>query len=261
MRSGMRNGITPAGTCYRIDGQPGLPYLLFSNSLGTDLRMWDLQAVAFADRFQVIRYDTRGHGRSAAPHGPYSLEQLGGDVIELLNHLDVRQTNFCGISMGGAIGQWLGVHAEDRISRLAIANTAARIGTTDGWQTRAAAVRMYGLGGIAATAPQRWFTPAFAESASSLVSSLVDAMAAGSAEGYAACCDALAIADQRDDVRRIALPTLVIAGEEDPVTTVADARFLYERIPGARLSVLPASHISNIEASAAFNQALSSFLQ
>jgi 3-oxoadipate enol-lactonase len=257
----MKTGHTPGGTWYRVDGQPGRPCLMFSNSLGTNLGMWDLQAEAFSEHFQVIRYDTRGHGRSTAPLGPYTLAQLGGDVIELLDHLDVRQAHFCGISMGGAIGQWLGVHAESRIGRLAIANTAARIGTADGWQTRAAAVRATGLGGIAASAPQRWFTPAFAERAPSLVSALVDAMGSGNAEGYAACCDALAAADQRDDVRRIALPTLVIAGEADPVTTVEDARFLYERIPGARLSVLPASHISNIEAAAAFNQALSSFLQ
>jgi len=257
----MKTGLTPAGTWYRVDGQSGKPCLLFSNSLGTDLRMWDLQADAFAERFQIIRYDTRGHGRSTAPQGPYSLAQLGGDVIELLDHLDVQRAHFCGISMGGAIGQWLGAHAEDRIGRLAIANTAARIGSADGWKTRAANVRLYGLGGIASGAPERWFTPAFAAREAILVSGLVDAMASGSAEGYAACCDALAAADQRDDVRRIALPTLVIAGEADPVTTVTDALFLYERIPGAQLSVLPASHISNIEAASAFNDALSSFLQ
>src|SRR5262249_22138326 len=148
----------------------------------------------------------------------------------------------CGISMGGAIGQWLGVHAEERIGRLAIANTSARIGSADGWRTRAANVRLHGFGGIASSAPGRWVTSAFAAREPALVSSLVDAMAAGSAEGYAACCDALANADQRDEVRRIALSTLVIVGEADPVTTVEDARFLYERIPGAQLSVLPASH-------------------
>jgi 3-oxoadipate enol-lactonase len=257
----MKTGHTPGGIFYRVDGEAGRPFLVFSNSLGTNLRMWDLQAEVFSEHFQVIRYDTRGHGRSTAPLGPYTLAQLGEDVIELLDHLDVKQAHFCGISMGGAIGQWLGVHAEERIARLAIANTAARIGTAEGWRARAAAVRQSGLGGLAASAPQRWFTAAFAERAPIVVSALVDAMGGGNAEGYAACCDALAAADQRDDVRRIALPTLVIAGEEDPVTTVEDARFLYERIPGARLSVLPASHISNIEAASAFNQALSSFLQ
>ncbi|MES2117072.1 MAG: 3-oxoadipate enol-lactonase [Pseudomonadota bacterium] len=245
---------------FETEGDAHLPALMFSNSLGTDWRMWQPQADSLRGQFRVIRYDTRGHGQSAAPAGPYSLAQLGQDALALLDHLDIERAHFCGISMGGATAQWLGVHAPQRLRKLVIANSAARIGTEAGWRERAALARRDGLDGIADGAPGRWFTPAFAAVEPLAVAALAATLRAGSAEGYAACCEALAVADLRAQLSSIAVPTLVIAGAADPVTTVADAQAMRELIPGAELVTLEASHISNIEAAQAFSQALSRFL-
>jgi 3-oxoadipate enol-lactonase len=145
---------------YRTDGARSLPCLVLSNSLGTDLGMWDAQAPALARHFHLVRYDTRGHGGSDSPPGPYSIEQLGQDVLALLDHLDIGHAHFCGLSMGGVTGQWLGVHAPQRLGKLVLANTAARVGTTDGWYSRAQSVREQGLGEIADSAAARWFSGA-----------------------------------------------------------------------------------------------------
>jgi 3-oxoadipate enol-lactonase len=181
-------------------------------------------------------------------------------VLALLDHLGIGKAAFCGISMGGLTGQWLGIHAPQRIERLVLANTAARIGTLDAWAARSQQVRSTGMDAIADGAPARWFTPAFIERAPGTVARLVATLRAQDADGYAACCDALAGADLRDAAGRIAVPTLVLAGEHDPVTTVLDAEWLCERIPHAQMALLPASHISNIEAEAAFTAALRDFL-
>ena len=246
---------------YQVDGAPGKPWLMFSNSLGTDLRMWQAQAALFRRDFRVLRYDTRGHGGSGLGRAPLELARLGRDVTALLDALDIERVHFCGLSLGGAIAQWLGIHAPQRLDKLVIANSAPRIGAEQGWRERAALVRANGLDGVADGAAGRWFTPAFAARAPRQVAALVDALRAGSAQGYAACCDALAVADLRGQLHAIAAPTLLIAGAADPVTTVADASAMREQIPGAAMVVLPASHISNIEAEAAFNRALGQFLR
>ncbi|NGZ84250.1 alpha/beta fold hydrolase [Duganella aceris] len=191
---------------------------------------------------------------------PVSLALLGRDVLALLDALAIERVHFCGLSMGGAIAQWLGIHAPQRLHKLVIANSAPRIGTAQGWQDRSTLVRASGLDAIADGAAGRWFTPAFAEREPRRVTALVVALRAGSPEGYAACCDALAVADLRGQLATIAVPTLLIAGAADPVTTVADATAMREQIPGATLAILDASHISNIEAEAAFNLALREFL-
>lgn len=246
---------------YTTDGDPALPGLILSNSLGTDHTMWQAQAEALSPYFHVIRYDTRGHGRSGSPPGPYRMAQLGCDVIAVLDALGMDKVHFCGISMGGATGQWMGLHASGRIDKLVIANSAAKIGTSDGWLSRAATVRTSGLDAIADGAGARWFTPAFIAQHAGQVASLVAGLRACNAEGYASCCEALAEADYRDEIHAIPNPTLIIAGRDDPVTTEADAQFLQQRIAGARIAVLPASHISNIEAEAAFTQTLVDFLR
>lgn len=248
------------GIYYESAGSPHAPALLFSNSLGTSLEMWDAQAAAFSKDFHVIRYDTRGHGRSFSPPGPYTLAQLGGHVLALLDFLHIERAHFCGLSMGGVTAQWLGVHAPERIDKLVIANSAARVGTADGWSQRAHAVRSDGLGAIADGAPGRWFTPEFIARAPRTVAAMVAAMRNGGAEGYASCCEALAEADLRERIDAIPNPTLIIAGEHDPVTTVADAVFMQQQIKGAALATLAASHISAVEAPAAFNRALAAFL-
>ena len=249
-------------TCihYRTDGERRLPALVFSNSLGTDLGMWQAQADALAGHYHVVRYDTRGHGLSASPAGPYSIAQLGADVVALLDHLDIEQVHFCGLSMGGVTGQWLGVHAARRLGKLVLANTAARVGTAEGWQTRAAAVRAHGLAAIADSAASRWFTPEFVQRQPAVANAMAKRLRGQNYQGYAACCDALAGADLRGEIDAITCPTLIIAGTADPVTTVADAEAMRSAIPGARLAALPASHISNVEAPAAFTRVLLEFL-
>lgn len=246
---------------YTSDGNPALPSLILSNSLGTDHTMWQAQADALSPYFHVIRYDTRGHGLSGSPPGPYCMAQLGSDMIAVLDALGVKKAHFCGLSMGGVTGQWMGLHASSRIDKLVIANTAAKIGTSDGWLARAATVRASGLDALADGVGARWFTPAFIAQHAHQVASLVEILRAGNTEGYASCCEALADADYREEIQAIPNATLIVAGCDDPVTTEADAKFLQQRIAGSRLVLLPASHISNIEAGAAFTQALADFLK
>jgi 3-oxoadipate enol-lactonase len=185
---------------------------------------------------------------------------LGADVLALLIHLDIQRAHFVGLSMGGVIGQWLGAHAPDRVHKLVLANTASRIGTQDGWLTRAAAVRATGMTDIAAGAPGRWFTTEFVARQPVVVGSMQKTLREIDAEGYAACCEALAVADLSADIKHIAAPTLVIGGANDPVTTVADAHALAAAIRGARVVTLPASHLSNVEAPDRFTEAVTTFL-
>ena len=245
---------------YQVEGDPARPALLFSNSLGTDLGMWDAQAVALAGDFYLIRYDTRGHGRSSAGSEPVTLGRLGRDVLALLDHLDIARAHFCGISMGGMTGQWLGIHAPRRLDKLVLANTAARIGTPEAWTARAGQVRAGGMDGVADGAAARWFTPAFLAREPHVVARMIARLREQDPEGYAACCDALAAADLRTTVGTVAVQTLVIAGAADPVTTVADAGWMRDRIPGACLVALAASHLSSIEAAPRFTSALAAFL-
>jgi 3-oxoadipate enol-lactonase len=248
----------------RTDGDPARPSIVLSNSLGTDLSMWDPQAAVLARDYHVVRYDTRGHGlsghRSGRNTAPVTLERLGRDVVGLLDALAIPRAHFCGISMGGMTGQWLGIHAPQRLDKLVLANTAARIGTHEGWTARAAQVRADGMDGVADGAAARWFTPAFIEREPHVVAHMIARLREQDAAGYAACCDALADADLRGAIDTIAVPTLIVAGTADPVTTVVDAGSMRDRIPGACLVALAASHISSIEAAPQFTGALAAFL-
>jgi 3-oxoadipate enol-lactonase len=246
---------------YKLDGNPEKPAIIFSNSLGTYHTMWDGQIQKLENDFFIIRYDTRGHGQTSAPRGPYSLEILANDVLALLDFLDIKKVIFCGISMGGLIGQYLGINATSRISKLVIANTSAKIGTSQAWFDRAELVRKTGLASIADSAPSRWFTPEFYGQALKLVNSLVVRIKNSNPEGYASCCDALAVADLTEKTSKVSVPTLIIAGKSDPVTTVNDAEFLLRSIEGSHLVELDASHISNIEAQFEFNSTLFNFIK
>jgi 3-oxoadipate enol-lactonase len=253
----------PDQIAYCLQGPPDAPVLVLSNSLGTTMAMWDAQADTLAGRFRVLRYDTRGHGGSGAGSDAtsgYTLDQLGNDVLRLMDGLGIVKATFCGISMGGLTGLWLGIHAGERLDRLVIANSAARIGTAAGWQERAAQVTSHGMDAVADGAAARWFTPGFAHSAPEVAEGLVDGLRRTSPAGYAACCRALASADLRQDLGAIGAPALLVAGRHDPVTTVADADFMRERIAGARSAILDASHLSNVEAAAAFTRLLDDFL-
>jgi 3-oxoadipate enol-lactonase len=245
---------------FRTQGSPSQPCVVLSNSLGTDLEMWDAQAEALARDYYVLRYDARGHGLSTRGSAPVTLERLGRDVVGLLDALHISDAHFCGISMGGLTGQWLAIHQPKRINKLVLANTAARIGTSDGWAARAAQVRSTGMDSVADGAAARWFTSAFIGRAAGTVDGMIARLRAQDAEGYAACCDALAVADLREAVATITAPTLILAGEHDPVTTLADGAWMAERIQGARLDTVPASHLSNIEAQETFTQKLRQFL-
>ena len=246
---------------YQTFGDASQPAIIFSNSLGTQLNMWQPQISFFEKKFYVICYDTRGHGASSAPQGPYSIEQLGTDVIHLLDHLNIKKASFCGISMGGLTGQWLAIHHPERFNHVIVCNTAAKIGQEQAWNDRAQLVREQGLKPIAETAASRWFTEPFIRSNTAIVESLSNDLGAGSPEGYASCCEALAKADVREQLKNITIPTLVVAGQKDPVTTVADAQYIINHVRSSSLFEINASHISNIEQPKAFNQAIFSFLQ
>jgi 3-oxoadipate enol-lactonase len=245
---------------YALEGQSGAPVLVFSNSLGANYSMWDPQVRKFQKQFRVLRYDMRGHGQSSLTPGPYSIEQLAKDVIALLDALELDRVHFCGLSMGGMIGMWLGVNAPERIYKLALCNTGAKIGTLEGWNTRIEAVRKNGMKSVASATVERWFTPAFREKAPANVANIQKMLEEANVEGFAACTAAVRDFDFREQVSKIHLPTLVISGAHDPGTPPADGRFLAQQIPGARYAELNAAHLSNIEDEDRFNNELAKFL-
>jgi 3-oxoadipate enol-lactonase len=245
---------------YRLDGDEALPLLVLSNGLGTELSMWDPQIPALAREFRVLRYDTRGHGASATPAAPFSIGLLGRDVLALLDRVGAARAHFCGLSMGGLIGMWLGIHAPQRLHRLVLAHTAARIGSPAMWDERIDVVRARGAAAISDAALVRWFTPGFIRREPGTMDAVKAALERKSAAGYAGCCAAIRDADFREEVARIAVPTLVISGTHDLATPPADAAFLAQRIAGARSVEIDAAHLSNIERPQEFTAALRAFL-
>lgn len=245
---------------YRVDGRADGPWLTFCNSLGTDLSMWDRQIEALGAHFRILRYDRRGHGRSATPPAPYAIDDLGGDVIGLLDALGVERTHFCGLSIGGLVGQWLALNAPERLDRLVLCSTAAKIGTAEGWQARIAQVREQGMGPVADATADRWFTPAFVEAEPATVARTIDGLRQISVEGYAGCCHALISADFRGKLGAVALPVLAVAGHDDPVTTPADLQDIAQSVVDGRCIEIDGRHICNLESAAAFNGALAAFL-
>jgi 3-oxoadipate enol-lactonase len=234
--------------------------LMLSNSLGTDFSMWDPQLPELEKRFRILRYDTRGHGKSSVPPANYSIEQLGHDALGLLDSLHIERVNFCGLSMGGMIGTWLGIHAPVRLHRLVLCNTAARIGSQEMWNARIAKVRKDGMKPVAAAVIERWFTPGFRAAFPDKVAIAQRMLEDTSAEGYAACCGAIRDMDQRAAVSQINVPTLVIYGANDAVIPLPDAHFLTLQIEGAEEVELAAAHLSNVEQAEAFTQAVRNFL-
>jgi 3-oxoadipate enol-lactonase len=245
---------------YEIEGPEDGPVLLLSNSLGTDLGMWSPQIPSLAARYRVLRYDSRGHGRSEAPEGPYTIDMLGQDAVAVLDAAGVKRALFCGLSKGGMVGQWLGVNAPNRVGRLVLANTAAFIGAPEVWNQRIETVRAQGMAAIVPGVIDRWFTKPFQERAPDSVARIRDMLLATDPEGYAACCAAVRDMDQRQTIGAIRVPTLVIAGRHDLATSPEQGRLIADTIPGARFLELDAAHLSNIEAEAAFTRALLEFL-
>jgi 3-oxoadipate enol-lactonase len=245
---------------YRFDGPEAAPVLMLSHSVGTHMGMWEAQIPAFARRFRLLRYDGRGEGHSDVPPGPYSMERLGRDALGLLDALSLDRVSFCGLSMGGMVGMWLGVNAPQRIERMALCNTSAHIPPPEMWEERIRAVRAGGMAAIAEAVMGRWFTAGFLKAAPERAAPVRRMLLETPPEGYAACCAALRDMDQREAIRAIRLPTLVVVGAHDPATPPADGRLIADRIPGAGYLSLDAAHLSNIEAAAAFDAGVLDFL-
>ena len=249
---------------YRLEGPVDAPVLVLSNSLGTTHEMWDAQVTAFSEHFRVLRYDTRGHGGSAVTAGPYSIEQLGRDVLGLADALGIDRFAFCGLSMGGLIGQWLGIHAGERLTRLVVCNTGAKIGTDEVWNERIDTVLEGGeqaMRDMRDASIARWFTPDFAAQHPVEVARITQMIASTSPAGYAANCAAVRDADYREQLGAIKVPTLIVCGSRDPVTTPDHGRFIQARVEGAELVEFEAAHLSNVEASDAFTQRVLAFLR
>ncbi|MGH8038198.1 MAG: 3-oxoadipate enol-lactonase [Stenotrophomonas sp.] len=246
---------------YRIDGADDAPWLTFCNSLGTDLSMWQPQVEALSAHFRILRYDRRGHGQSTAPPGPYDIAALGGDVIKLWDHLGVQRSHFCGLSIGGLTGQWLGINAGERLQTLTVAATAAKIGTADSWQARIAQVEQDGLAPLRVGTAERWFTPSFAATHGALIDDILQRFEGTSLAGYAGCCHAVATADFRDQLGRITVPTLAIAGADDPVCPPADLQQIAAGVAHGTAVTVAGRHICNLESPAAFTAALVAHLR
>jgi 3-oxoadipate enol-lactonase len=231
-----------------VEGPADAPVLLLSNSLGADLAMWDPQVPALTELFRVVRYDTRGHGRSPVPDGDSTIDDLADDVVALLDRLEVPAAHVAGLSIGGMTALRLAVREPQRVRTLAVLCSSAYTGNEQSWRDRAHTVRTEGTGAIADAVISRWFTPGFAAANPDLIARLRATFAAHPDEGYASCCAAIAAMDQRADLSRITAPTLVVSGTEDAALPPEHQRMIAEGIPGARLlSLSPAAHLATIE--------------
>ncbi|MBP7337304.1 3-oxoadipate enol-lactonase [Niveispirillum sp.] len=246
---------------WRLDGPEGAPFLLLSNSLGTNMDMWAPQMPELTRHFLVLRYDSRGHGMSDAPAGPYSIDLLGRDAVGLLDALGIEKVRFAGLSKGGMVGQWLGANAPERLSHLVLCNTAAEMAPPEPWNARIALVKAQGMGAIVNGVVERWFTEPFRTTHPDAIAPITAMLHATPVEGYTACCAAVRDMDQRASLPRITVPTLVIGGRQDPATPIAKSHEMVALIPGAKMVELDAAHLSNIEQAEAFTAALLSFLK
>ncbi len=233
---------------YQVDGPPGAPVLVLSHALGLSMAMWDPQLAGLSQALRVVRYDHRGSGGSPVPAGPYRIEDLGRDVLHLLDRLALEQVSFCGVSLGGMVGLWLAAKAPERVDRLVVCGTAARMPRPEDYAARAKLVRQQGMAVIADGVIGRWFTPAFPARRPDVVAWIRSLLLATQPEGYAGACEAVASMDLRDDLPRIGAPTLLIAGAEDPATPPELSREIARRIPRAEVVVIPdASHLATVE--------------
>jgi 3-oxoadipate enol-lactonase len=246
---------------YQIDGPSDAPTLLFVHSIGTTLHLWDAQAAAFSADYRVVRYDARGHGQSSVTPQPGSIAQFAADVVSLLDALGVERAHICGLSLGGLTAQWTAIHHPERVARLVLANTAARIGSVEGWNARIAAVRAGGMAAIRELALVRFFSAEFRARRPEVVAAYGAMLTAMHSDGYVAACAALRDADLHSRVGTINAPTLIVAGGRDEATTPAEAEALHAAITTSALVVLPeAGHLSNVEQPDAFNEQLLRFL-
>jgi 3-oxoadipate enol-lactonase len=242
-----------------IEGPERAPVLMLSNSLGTTLDMWHAQVAPFTQHFRLIRFDRRGHGRSGVPKGPYTMERLSRDALAIMDGLGIARANWCGLSMGGMEGMWLGAHAPERFERLVLSNTSCHYPDKSFWNDRIKAIRGSGLAALAERIMSLWFSKEFREREPATVARMRDSLAATPVDGYIACGEAVRDMDHRDLLARIVAPTLVIVGRHDQATTPEAGEFVRSRIAGASLAVLDAAHLSNIEQPRQFNDQVLDF--
>jgi 3-oxoadipate enol-lactonase len=243
-----------------LTGPERAPVLMLSNSLGTNLHMWDDQVEPLTRHFRLLRYDRRGHGQSGAPKGPYSMERLGRDVLAILDRLGIERINWCGLSMGGMVGQWLGANAPGRVDKLILSNTACYYPDKTIWVERLAQVRKSGVAPLAASTMERWFTKDFRERSPAAIARMTEMFLKTNPEGYCGCIEAIRDMDHRPLLAKITAPTLVIAGRQDPATPLEGNELIRQHIPGARIAVLEAAHIANVEQPQAYADTVLGFL-
>lgn len=246
---------------YRLDGPEDAPIVMLSNSLMSNLTMWDPQMAVLTESFRVLRYDTRGHGDTDAPSGPYTIQLLAEDVVALLDALKIEKVHFAGLSMGGMIAQYLGANHSERILSLMLCDTASEMPTLEMWNDRISTARDNGIGALLDGTLQRWFTAPFRENDKAAVEKVALMIRTTKTDGYIACASAVRDMSQTSILSRISVPTIIIVGEDDPACTVAQSRVLEEQIKGAKLVIIKnAAHLSNIEKIDEFNDAILGFL-
>jgi 3-carboxy-cis,cis-muconate cycloisomerase len=240
---------------FTIEGPDDAPAVVLSNSLGSTPAMWDPLIPVLAERFRVVRYDHRGHGRSPVPEGPYDIDDLSADVLALLNRLELERVHWCGLSLGGMVGMWMAISAPERIDRLVLCCTSARLGPPEMWADRAATVRAHGVDAIADAGIERWLSPGFIEREPEIAAGVRAMLVSTPAEGYAECCGAIERMDQVPMLHLIGAPTLVIAAEDDPATPPEHGALIASTVPGAQLAVVKdARHMATIEQPAAMTE-------
>jgi 3-oxoadipate enol-lactonase len=246
---------------YRLDGSPARPVLVLSNSIATNLHMWDGEVDALAQHFSILRYDTRGHGESDSPAGAYSLDRLGWDVVELLDHLGLQRVHFCGLSLGGFVGQWLGIHAPERLDRLVLSNTSPYLGPSPQWDELIR--RTLGSQDLSSLAPMflgNWFPAAMWRTDPEVIERFKAMILATRPDGLAGCFAVVRDSDLRRTIALIERPVLVIGGSDDSVTLASHSQAIAERIPGAVLRIFPGVHMLNVERREDFLAAVTDFL-
>jgi 3-oxoadipate enol-lactonase len=259
----MRIKTATITTNYELSGPKNAPVVLLSHSLGSNLHMWDPQMTALEAKHQVLRYDTRGHGASDAPGGAYTLDQLVADAVALMDALEIKKVNFIGLSMGGMIGQGLGLKHADRVGRLALCDTSAFMPPEAQpiVQERIDTARKEGMPALVDSTLARWFTPPYLKKKGPGVDMIRNIFLTSPLAGYIGCTEAIRRLNYIDELARIKTPTLIMVGADDPGTPVAAAQAIHDRIAGSRLVVIPsASHLCNIEQAEVFNQNLVEFL-
>jgi len=246
---------------YQWDGDDGKPVLLLSNSLSTDLRMWESQIPAFTEHFRVLRYDNRGHGGSSSPDGEYSIDQIAGDAVALMDHTGVERAHVCGVSMGGMVAMWLGINAADRVGKLVMSNTSSDVSPPDPWQARIDTIQAGGMESIVEAGVERFLSEEYRAGGGDAIDLMRSMLRGCDADGYCGCVAAVRDMSLTAGLSSIQNDVLVIAGELDPATPVSHSEVMMDHLPNAEMAVIPGvAHLSNAEKPAVFNELVLNFL-